>query len=154
MAVPSDNYSARSSAFNSTRSDQPDADDAIPDDEFFATTPTHLATPTRDAPPVHTTVTTATLYNASTGIRADPHERKRSVCRIVLLVLLLLAFVTVAVLSYLTFVDTSITVLIWGLCMIPIGLFLLTCWCACWPATAVEKRISACFKRNCCHLNC
>lgn len=149
--------SARSSAFNSTRSDDGGGVDFDLDNDNV-----HIAKPT----PVHTATIVSTKHSDGTfdggggaddrvrAVRGDPHERKRSVCRIVLLVLLLMSFITIAVLSYLAFVDLSISVLVWGLCMIPLGLFLLTCWCACWPATALEKKISACLRRNCCHMNC
>jgi hypothetical protein len=167
IAVPSNTNNAiagqsgRSSAFNSTRSDNGDDGAVLPDDDFFATPrrvsesqPPHVV-PKQQQQPQQSPIVATTLYNgSSSGVRVDPGERKRSICRIVLLVLLILSLLTILVLSCLTFVDTSISVLIWGLCMIPIGLFLLTCWCACWPATALEKKISACLRRNCCHLNC
>jgi len=80
--------------------------------------------------------------------------RKR-VVRIILLSLYIASCIAIGILSALAFVDKPVLGLLpWGLAMIPLGLFVLVCWCTCWPATELEKRIEHFFTRghNCCDM--
>jgi hypothetical protein len=168
VPVPVGGNGGGGSAFNSTRSS------AQFDDELSAVAaepsskgPVHAAHVVDESAvvrgtggPVATHGGNVRRLDASTSDSRDQKlpERgatRKRVVRIILLSLYIASCIAIGILSALAFVDKPVLGLLpWGLAMVPLGLFVLVCWCTCWPATELEKRIEHFFTRghNCCDM--